>query len=226
MFTTGRFPHPAVMSNLSRLLVAALFSTAAVTTVGCGDDTSTGGGVDMSAGSDGSASSCTSSNGGGPVAGAADRHCYDDGGGHFVTYDPAQCSVDAGNDGSGGASDFGDTMYGTSGNDDDCKYAVSYSVAPICENDGVSFTVTLKDAVTLAPVTYAGTVRIEAFLTDTHPANTSATTSTLTAPGVYKIGPVAFDAAGTWTVRFHFFEDCTDSPTSPHGHAAFFVKVP
>ena len=214
------------MANLPRLLFAALLSAAAVTTAGCDDDTGKGGSADMSAGSDGSASTCTASNGGGPVAGAVDRHCYDDGGGHFVTFDPTQCTVDGGDDDSGGGSDFGDTMYGTSGNDDDCKYAVSYTVDPICENDGVNFIATLKDAVTLQPITYSGTVRIEAFLTDTHPANTSATVSTMTAPGVYKIGPIAFDAAGMWTVRFHFFEDCTDSPTSPHGHAAFYVRVP
>lgn len=213
------------MGKLTRLLFAALMSAAAVTTAGCDDDTGKGGTADMSAGTDGS-SSCTASNGGGPVLGAADRHCYDDDGGHFVTYDPAQCMVDGGDDGSGGGSDFGDTLYGTSGNDDDCKYFVSYSVAPICENDGVSFNVTLENAVTLEPVAYTGTVRIEAFLSDTHPANTAAAVSTVVTPGVYKIGPIAFDAAGTWTVRFHFFENCTDSPTSPHGHAAFFVKVP
>ncbi len=210
------------MTNLDRLLACALVSVAVT---GCGGSSNKGG-ADMSAGADLSAATCTAANGGGPVTGPADRHCYDDGGGEFLTYDPTQCDVDAGDDDSGGGSDFGATMYGTSGNDDDCKYFVSYTVAPVCENEGVSFDVTLKDATTLAPITYTGTVRIEAFLSDTHPANTSATVSTLTAPGVYTIGPVAFDAAGQWTVRFHFFENCTDSPTSPHGHAAFYIQVP
>jgi hypothetical protein len=208
------------MTNLDRLLVCTLFSVAVV---GCGGSSNKSG-ADMSAGADLAANSCV--NGGGPVTGPADRHCYDDGGGEFLTYDPTQCTVDAGDDSGDGGSDFGTTMYGTSGNDDDCKYFVSYTVAPVCENEGISFNVTLEDATTLAPITYMGDVRIEAFLSDTHPANTAATTSTLTAPGVYKIGPVAFDAAGQWTVRFHFFENCTDSPTSPHGHAAFYIQVP
>ena len=39
--------------------------------------------------------------------------------------------------------------------------------------------------------------------------------------------PINFDAAGDWTVRFHFYETCNDAPEdSPHGHAAFFVHVP
>jgi len=46
-------------------------------------------------------------------------------------------------------------------------------------------------------------------------------------PGVYSVGPVRFDQAGRWTVRFHFFETCLDArEDSPHGHAAFYVDVP
>jgi len=38
---------------------------------------------------------------------------------------------------------------------------------------------------------------------------------------------ITFDAAGDWTVRYHFYEDCNDAPEdSPHGHAAFLVHVP
>ena len=49
---------------------------------------------------------------------------------------------------------------------------------------------------------------------------------------MYKVGPIRFDAAGNapghyWTVRFHLYEECNDSPEdSPHGHAAFYVSVP
>ena len=50
--------------------------------------------------------------------------------------------------------------------------------------------------------------------------------TTETSPGNYTIGPVKFDAAGNWNVRFHFHDECTDSEESPHGHVAFFVKVP
>ena len=47
------------------------------------------------------------------------------------------------------------------------------------------------------------------------------------APGVYKVGPIVFDAPGIWTERFHLFEECSDDPDdSPHGHAAFFINVP
>jgi hypothetical protein len=46
-------------------------------------------------------------------------------------------------------------------------------------------------------------------------------------PGTYTIGPVVFDEAGDWTVRFHFNELCCDVvPDSPHGHAAFHIHVP
>ncbi len=51
--------------------------------------------------------------------------------------------------------------------------------------------------------------------------------STEIAPGIYKVGPLAFPQAGIWQVRFHLFEECSDSQDdSPHGHAAFFVQVP
>ena len=39
-------------------------------------------------------------------------------------------------------SDYGATMYGTEGDDDDCKYHVSYETTPLCENDGVYLIVT------------------------------------------------------------------------------------
>ena len=69
-------------------------------------------------------------------------------------------------------------------------------------------------------------MRPDVLLNASHPVNTSAATTTELSPGVYKVGPIKFDAAGKWTVRFHFFEGCTDTETSPHGHAAFLVNVP
>jgi hypothetical protein len=46
-------------------------------------------------------------------------------------------------------------------------------------------------------------------------------------PGTYSVGPVRFDQAGRWFVRFHFYETCSDAPEdSPHGHVAFWVDVP
>jgi hypothetical protein len=116
-------------------------------------------------------------------------------------------------------------MYGTEGDDDDCKYHVTWSATPICEKAGVTFTVTLTTKADGAPATGAGTM-IEATLGDTHVApNTGMTIEAM--PGVYNIGPVVFDRPGRWTVRYHIHEDCTDvSDSSPHGHAAFFVDVP
>jgi hypothetical protein len=64
------------------------------------------------------------------------------------------------------------------------------------------------------------------FLDPTHPANVSGVTTTESAPGVYTLGQLMFPSAGKWTVRFHFFENCTDLPASPHGHAAFYIEVP
>jgi hypothetical protein len=64
------------------------------------------------------------------------------------------------------------------------------------------------------------------FLTDTHPAQPPGE-ATEAAGGKYTVGPIKFDAPGNWTVRFHFYEECSDVPEdSPHGHAAFFVHVP
>jgi hypothetical protein len=204
------------MTSLHRLAFVGLLAFAGA---GCGDDT-TAGGADMSVAD---MSMCS---GGGPVTGAADNHCFDDGGANFVAVDPAMCTIDAG--GGGGPGDFGATMFGTSGNDDDCKYAVSWSLSGggVCAGFDTFFVVTLKDALMNKPVAGATGVRPEVFNTASMaPVNTSKSTTTETSPGVYKIGPINFPSAGNYTVRFHFFESCTDTPTSPHGHAAFFVTV-
>lgn len=206
------------MTYINRLMLIGLFGLAGA---GCGDDSTTGG-ADMSIPADMTVCS------GGPVTGAKDNHCFDDGGAEFVAVDQAMCKIDAG-DTSGGGDDFGDTMYNTSGNDDDCKYAVSYSITGggICRGADTFFVVTLKDAIMNQLIGGADHVRPEIFLTSNgSPVNTSASTTTETSTGVYKIGPVKFASAGNYTVRFHFYEDCTDTPTSPHGHAAFFVNVP
>jgi hypothetical protein len=218
MFTIRSSRQDGFMAYFHRLTLIGVFALAAA---GCGDDT-TSGGADMNVAAD--MTVC----GGGSVAGAQDNHCFDDGGAEFLTVDPAMCTVDAGMD-TGGGDDFGDTMFNTSGNDDDCKYAVSYSITGggICVGADTFFVVTLKDATTNSLVGGASAVRPEVFMTSSGaPVNTSASTTTETSTGVYKIGPIKFTSAGNYTVRFHFYEDCTDTPTSPHGHAAFFVNVP
>jgi hypothetical protein len=201
-----------------------------------------------------------------PTPGPADTHCA---GQPYQTVSGGSCSIDdagpapsddagpASGDGGGGASEdagvpapgpcdengidgeYGSTHYNTTANDDDCKYQVSYSASPICENDGTYFVVTanyltrtLADG-GLAPLTEASTFA-EVCLSDTHPgpsidARPPAGSQQVVEgpPGTYTIGPVQFDAPGNWTVRFHFNEFCCDvADDSPHGHAAFFVTVP
>ena len=166
------------------------------------------------------------------VAGT-DDHCA----GKLVTVDPAVCHVVAtpddasqteGDAGDGGASDtpdYGPTLPGSEGDDDDCKYHVKWQSTAVAENADVTFQIVAtvrKDGSPLAGATpYA-----EIYLTDTHPAPNTKVVTTETTPGTYTIGPVRFDAPGNWNVRFHFNDQCNDSETSPHGHAAFFVKVP
>jgi hypothetical protein len=130
--------------------------------------------------------------------------------------------------------DYGATMYGHEGDDDDCKYHVTYTTTPICEKDGTYFIVTAhyltRDG---APLTGACTFA-ELCLNDEHPApNVDQRPPTGDQiviegpPGTYTIGPVVFDEPGDWTVRFHFNELCCDVlDDSPHGHAAFHIDVP
>ena len=169
---------------------------------------------------------CTPS--GGPVSGAADTHCT-----MAQQTDPAVCNAmmpdaapgtpDAGDT---GGSDFGETMYNVEGDDDDCKYHMTYSVSTVCENADVYFTAVVKKKFDNTPLTGA-TPDLEIFLNETHPAPNSNQTAVESPAGTYKIGPVRFDASGNWTVRFHFFHQCEDFlENSPHGHAAFFVNVP
>ena len=166
------------------------------------------------------------------VAGA-DNHC----GGKTVTVDPAVCHVvapaedaaqtqgDAGDGGASSTPEYGPTQPGSEGDDDDCKYHVKWQSTSVAENADVTFQIVAtvrKDSSPLAGATpYA-----EIYLNDMHPAPNTPVVTTETAPGTYTIGPVRFDAPGSWNVRFHFNDMCNDSETSPHGHAAFFVKVP
>ena len=171
---------------------------------------------------------------GGPVDGSADMHC--------VGQDPQATSQSVcqfrpppdaalppdapGTTGPDAAPEFGATMYGTEGDDDDCKYHVTWSSSPIYENDNVFFTVVATALVDNSVVTGAN-IYAEVYLNDTHPAPPTNQSAVESPPGTYKVGPIQFDEPGEWTVRFHLFENCLDySPESPHGHAAFYVEVP
>jgi hypothetical protein len=91
----------------------------------------------------------------------------------------------------------------------------------------VYFTVTAKKRAGGAPLTGAS-VDLEVYADDcTHIAPNSGQATVEQGNGVYKVGPIQFSQSGKWIVRFHFNECCSDDPMdSPHGHAAFWVKVP
>jgi hypothetical protein len=189
--------------------------------------------------------SCSSP--GGPAAGPTDEHCK---GITPQDVNGSACEISRGYDagpapdarpgpcGENG-SDYGATMYGQEGDDDDCKYHVTYTYTPICENDGTYFTVTAHYLTRdLAPLEHACTYAELCYEkgengTGSPPPNSDERPPVggqlvvEGPPGTYTVGPVTFDEAGEWTVRFHFNEICCDVlPDSPHGHAAFHVNVP
>lgn len=166
---------------------------------------------------------------GGPVMGAMDAHCKSDGGDMIQPTDPASCHPppdagmtmdDAGMDGM-----YGETMNGSEGDDDDCKYHLKWSSTDVCRGGDVTFTLTVTRKADGMPATGANPYT-ETVLPPAHLAGGNPTTKE-TMPGVYTIGPVRFDQPGKWYVRFHLYGDCEDTlDTSPHGHAAFYVSVP
>jgi hypothetical protein len=163
--------------------------------------------------------------------------------------DPASCHPDAGVVDAGASCSYGVTMFGNESDDDDCKYHLKWSSTPICEGTpGVIFTVVAThkidsvDGSAGSPLTGANP-GVEAFTTSpgdwdsatfcdtnsTHPAIPpgGGYWSLTEGPAGTYTGPVQFDLAGQWTVRFHFNHNCDDTlPTSPHGHAAYHVTVP
>jgi hypothetical protein len=195
-----------------------------------------------SSGNDAGVMQATCTSPGGPTTGAPDMHCT-----MMQVVNPAACDGGtSGDDGGGGQGcPYGDTMDGQTGNDDDCKYHVTWSSTPICNGSAPAiFTVVAtnlkSDLTSGAPLTGAGTIA-EVFTTTPMNAGSDAgycdvngahldpsnrsSPMTENPPGTYT-GPIYFDKSGLWTVRFHFKENCNDTPDSPHGHAAFHVMVP
>jgi hypothetical protein len=166
---------------------------------------------------------------GGPIAVTqADTHCSAAAGKAPQPVSEASCTLTADPDAGTPEPDkpYGATLQGSEGDDDDCKYHIKWSSTPVRQTTDVTFTVTIDELAGGAPATGADP-DIEAFLSDVHPAPNSGAKATATSAGTYTIGPIRFDAAGTWTVRFHVRERCTDvAEDSPHGHGAFFVRVP
>ncbi len=221
--------NPFFLSKRVGFALAAVASLLACSNGASNDD----------AGSD--ASTCTTP--GEATPGPADTHCQ---GTPPQPVSPASCTPDAGADDAGTSADggapdtcaYGDTMFGNAGDDDDCKYHVTWTSDPICEGS-VQFTVKVTSLVDGTPVTgIPGGVLVEQFIPTaadaacddktTHPGPNigSYLVETPAGSGTY-VGPVAFDAPGDWTLRFHIHEECQDLlDDSPHGHAAFHITVP
>ena len=89
----------------------------------------------------------------------------------------------------------------------------------------MTFTVTVKNRADGKPATGADP-QPEVFLDATHAAPSSGSKTVARGDGVFDVGPIRFDRAGYWTVRFHVFDACVYGPLSPHSHAAFYVNVP
>ena len=181
---------------------------------------------------------------GGPFAGVADTHCT---GISPVEVIPEACTEPSAGAAVGGAlgepadcnethdDEYGETLFNSEGNDDDCKYHASWTSTPISLNQDVTVTVTTNNLTTQQPpeALTDGKLplsRVEVYRpcnpTRRGPAQNAKAEFTETAPGVYTGGPLRFDQAGRWVVRFHFYEQCFDGEGSPHGHIAFFVDVP
>jgi len=166
----------------------------------------------------------------GVVQGPADVHCAG-AGGTPIEMPIGICAADApdasaSDGGAGSGSHFGATMYNTEGDDDDCKYRVSWFSSPIQQNTPVMFTLTATRLADGQPARGAN-VGLTAFLTPTHPTPSPAINNGELPGGTYNIGPVIFDAPGMWTVRFVLYPTCSGMPAdSPRAHAAFYVSVP
>jgi hypothetical protein len=237
-----------MVSNLGFRRIAVLGGVAGlVLAFACSNkDANTDGGISNCSPSGAAASGppdthCIAPDGGAIVQLTSQASCYvdaapggDDGGGSSsggddggTAGDAGGSTADAGDIGNCGDDAYGPTMYGQSGADDDCKYDMSWTSTPICENQNVYFTVTATKRTDHSPLTGAN-VRPDVVLNCSHPIpNNPTDPSPETTPGTYTVGPIVFDQPGKWVVRFHFFENCYDiAHESPHGHAAFYVQVP
>jgi hypothetical protein len=231
--------------NLPRVRIVAPILGLSV--IACSSNNTPAAGSGAASGiADGSAPDAASCSTPGMAApGSADTHCAGPDGGLMVTtVVPGTCDAGGGDD--GGATDqcpYGDTMYGQTGDDDDCKYHVTWSATPICEGSSPTiFKVTATYLGTSPPRPLTGAATFAEVITTT-PLDAGADASycddksmhidvrntepTMVEdpPGTYT-GPVYFNQAGQWTVRFHFNGTCGDLPGSPHGHAAFHITVP
>jgi len=118
---------------------------------------------------------------------------------------------------------------GREADDDDCKYRVRFENTCVAVNQPVTFTLSLTRKFDGMPGAGTNPAFPEIYLADdvSHLSPSNDITATERSPGTYEIGPVVFDRAGRWVVRFHYFETCSEIPEdSPHGHVAFYFDVP
>ncbi len=188
---------------------------------------------------------------GGPISGATDAHCKDV---TPVAVDAAECMTpeadssaggapaDTGDNGAAGTdcnathdAEYGETLDGDEGDDDDCKYHAAWTSTPIRLNEDFTVTLTTTDNTTQKPLEALddGVLplsRVEVYQpcqpNRRPPAQDVSAKFTETSPGVFTGGPLRFDQSGRWVIRFHLYEQCLDGEHSPHGHIAFFVNVP
>ncbi len=174
--------------------------------------------------------------GAGIVQGEADNHCM---GVTPIVISQASCHVgaDAGAPSDdGGASDDGGGVeelpvhFGSSADDDDCKYHASFTTTPVLVNASVTFNITVTKLADNTPASSAQVV-LESYVADdlfhVIPNNGTTTTETPAGSGKYVMKPIKFNQSGRWVVRFHFYEACDDIlEDSPHGHVAFYYDVP
>ncbi len=142
-------------------------------------------------------------------------------------------TTDGGTDGM--AMEYGTTRKGGEADDDDCKYHVKWLATSAGLNEDVYFQVDVSlkaDGKPASHLVVSETPVTAEVLVDNgdplknHAAPNSGQTSQETAvPGRYVVGPIHFDQAARWTVRFHFYGSCDDGETSPHGHVAFFFDA-
>ena len=163
------------------------------------------------------------------------------------TVDPATCSASAdasdamvmGGDttstGDSGVVDYGPTHAGSEADDDDCKYHVKWLATGATPTDDVYFQVDLTTKADGKAASHLvasdNPIVAEVYVDNGDPAknhaapNSQPTSQETDVPGRYVLGPIRFDQAARWTVRFHIYPDCDDGDTSPHGHAAFFFDA-